>query len=182
MGFLTNFARAVDALNGAAGRAVAWLTVATVLICAAVVVLRYAFGIGLIWLQELYVWTHAIVFMLGAGYTLLINGHVRVDIYYARVSPRRKAWLDLIGTVVFLMPWLIVLAAYAIPYIAASWQLGEASSQTGGMPGLYLLKSAILGFCLLVGLQGLAIIARSVVVIAGSSDHGGPADTSAQAG
>jgi TRAP-type mannitol/chloroaromatic compound transport system permease small subunit len=167
MGLLLGFARAVDALNGAVGRAVAWLAVATVLVCAGVVVLRYAFGIGLIWLQELYVWTHAIVFMLGAGYTLLVNGHVRVDIYYARVSPRRKAWLDLVGTLVFLMPWLVVLTWYAVPYVEASWQLHEGSSQTGGMPALYILKTAILGFCLLVGLQGLAILARCVATIAG---------------
>jgi TRAP-type mannitol/chloroaromatic compound transport system permease small subunit len=178
MGILTGFARAVDALNGAVGRIVAWLALATVLICASVVVMRYAFGVGLIWLQELYVWTHAVVFMLGAGYTLLVNGHVRVDIYYARATPRRKAWLDLIGTVVFLMPWLIVLAWYATPYVAASWELYEESSQTGGMPGLYILKSAILGFCLLVGLQGLAIVARSIVTIAGG-DADAPAGTQA---
>jgi TRAP-type mannitol/chloroaromatic compound transport system permease small subunit len=170
MGGLATFVRAVGALNRAVGNIVAWLALGTVVVCAAVVVLRYAFGIGLIWLQELYVWFHALVFMLGAGYTLLVNGHVRVDIYYASVDARRKAWLDLIGTLVFLLPWIIVLTWYAIPYVAASWRLFEESSQTGGMPGLYLLKSAILAFCLLVGLQGLAIIARSILVLAGRDD------------
>lgn len=177
MGGLATFVRAVGALNRAVGSIVAWLALATVLVCAAVVVLRYAFGIGLIWLQELYVWFHALVFMLGAGYTLLVNGHVRVDIYYASVDARRKAWFDLVGTLIFLLPWIIVLTWYAIPYVAASWRLFEESTQTGGMPALYLLKSAILAFCLLVGLQGLAIIARSILVLAGRDG-----DVPAQAG
>lgn len=166
---LAAFVRAVDRLNEHVGRVVAWLTLATVLICAGVVFLRYALSIGFIWMQELYVWTYAVVFMVGAGYTLLHGGHVRVDIFYARMSARRKAVVDLIGTIVFLLPWLAVLLAVALPYVSASWALAEPSSQNGGLPGLFLLKTVILVFGVLLGLQALALIARSLLVLGG--DH-----------
>lgn len=175
MSAILAFIRAVDWLNERIGRITAWLTLATVLICAIVVFLRYAFSIGFIWLQELYVWTYAIVFMVGAGYTQLHGGHVRVDIFYAPASPRAKAWIDLIGTLLFLLPWLAVVAWTAWPYVRASWALGEESAQTGGMPGLYLLKTVLLVFCVLLGLQALALIGRSVLVLAGREPPAPPA-------
>jgi TRAP-type mannitol/chloroaromatic compound transport system permease small subunit len=164
------FVRAVDALNEAVGRVAAWLTLATVLICAVVVVMRYAFSMGYIWLQELYVWTYAGVFMLGAGYTLLHDGHVRVDIFYARAGPRARALADLAGTVVFRMPFIVLTAWMSVPYVRASWRLGEESAQTGGMPGLYLLKTVLLVFCVLLGLQGLALAGRSLLTLTGHDD------------
>jgi TRAP-type mannitol/chloroaromatic compound transport system permease small subunit len=163
----SGFARGVDWLNEQVGRLVAWLTVAMVFVCSAVVILRYVFSVGFIWMQELYVWTYAAVFLLAAGYTLRHRGHVRVDIFYANAGPRIRAWVDLLGTLVFLLPWLAVIAWTAWPYVRASWAIGEASSQTAGMPALYLLKSMLLVFCVLLGLQGLAMIARSVLVLAG---------------
>src|SRR5690606_37431965 len=109
MAVMPTIVRAIDTLNEYTGRVLAWLTLGTVLVCFLVVVLRYLFAIGSVCLQELYVWQHAIVFMLGAGYTLLHGGHVRVDILHARMSERRRAWIDLLGTIFFLMPWLVVL-------------------------------------------------------------------------
>lgn len=167
---LVGFVRAVDGVNEWVGRFVAWLTLATVLVCAAVVLFRYAFSVGFVWLQELYVWCYALVFMLGAGYTLRHGGHVRVDIFYANLSPRGKALVELFGTLVFLLPWLAVVAFVSWPYIGASWRILEPSAQTGGMPGLFVLKSALMVFCLLLGLQGLAIVARSVLVLSGRQD------------
>ena len=174
---LAGFVRLAESINGAIGRTVAYLTLATVIICATVVVIRYAFHTGFIWLQELFVWTHAVAFMLGSGFTLMVNRHVRVDIVYASRPERTRAWIDLLSTVVFLFPWIFVLWYYAWPYVAASWQLGEESPQVGGMPGLYLLKTMILGFCALMLLQGLAICARSALVIAGRPDLVPPAPT-----
>lgn len=167
MSALAAFVRWGEAVNHRVGEWVKWLTLATVLICATVVFIRYALQAGLIWLQDLYVWIHGAVFMLGAGYTFMANKHVRVDIYYARLQPRTQAWLDLGSTLVFLFPWIIVLGWYGWPYVVASYELMEPSSQVGGMPGLYILKSAILIFCLLMGLQGLVVIARSILRIAG---------------
>jgi TRAP-type mannitol/chloroaromatic compound transport system permease small subunit len=168
---LAGFARSVDWLNEQVGRLVSWLTLATVVVCAAVVILRYAFGIGYIWMQELYVWTYAAVFMLAAGFTLRHQGHVRVDIFYAAASPRRQAWVDLFGTLVFLLPWLVLIAWTAWPYVKASWAIREASSQTLGMPAIYLLKTVLLAFCVLLGLQGLAVIARSILTLAGRGEQ-----------
>ena len=170
MGALIAFIRVVDAVNEVVGRVVAWLTLGTVAVCFLVVVLRYVFSIGFVWMQELYVWQHAAVFMLGAGYTLLHGGHVRVDIFYARMDPRRRAIVDLIGTFVFLMPWLGVVIYYGMPFLILSWRLLEPSSQSDGLPGLFLLKSVIPVFCVLVGLQGLALAARSALVLAGREE------------
>lgn len=161
------FVRAVDALNEGVGRVAAWFTLATVLICAVVVVMRYAFSTGFIWMQEAFVWTYAGVFMLGAGYTLLHEGHVRVDIFYARAGPRGRAIVNLFGALVFLLPWIVLTAWMSVPYVQASWALGEESAQTGGMPRLYLLKSVLLVFCVLLGLQGLALAGRSLLTLAG---------------
>ena len=170
MNALIAFVRFVDALNERVGRVVGWFTVGTVVVCASVVVLRYAVHTGFIWMQELYVWIHAAVFMVGAGYTFKVNGHVRVDILYAKASPRTKAWVDLLGGVVFLLPWLAVIAVSTAPWVWASILTNESSASTGGMPGLYVLKSVILVFCLLLGLQGLATIARSILVLNGRDE------------
>lgn len=170
MDALIAFVRFVDGLNERVGRIVGWLTIATVVVCASVVVLRYAVGVGYIWMQELYVWIHAAVFMVGAGYTFKLNGHVRVDILYAKASTRAKAWVDLFGGVVFLLPWLLVTAVTSVPWIWASILTNESSGSTGGMPGLYVLKFVILLFCILLGLQGLATIARSILVLNGREE------------
>jgi TRAP-type mannitol/chloroaromatic compound transport system permease small subunit len=168
---LIGFVRFVDALNERVGRMVGWLTIGTVAICAMVVVLRYAVGVGFIWMQELYVWIHAAVFMLGAGYTFKVNGHVRVDLAYANASVRTKAWIELFGGLIFLLPWLILVGAMSTPWIWASILTNESSASTGGMPGLYVLKTIIPLFCLLLGLQGLAAMARSILVLSGREEH-----------
>ncbi|BBK29971.1 TRAP-type mannitol/chloroaromatic compound transport system permease small subunit [Stella humosa] len=175
MSALAAFIRWAEAVNYRVGEWVKWLTLATVLICATVVFIRYALHAGLIWLQDLYVWIHGAVFMLGAGYTFMANKHVRVDIYYARLRPRTQAWFDLVSTMIFLFPWILVLGWYAWPYVHASFALLEPSSQVGGMPGLYVLKGTILVFCALMGLQGLVVVARSILTIAGRSELVPPA-------
>ena len=159
--------KAIDWLNDRVGRVVSWLTLATVLICSAVVALRYAAGTGFVWMQELYVWTHALVFMLAAGYAFLRNAHVRVDIFYAAAKPRTKAWIDLFGVLFLLLPWLAVVVWAGWSYVSYSWAIREASVQNNGMPGVFIMKSAIIAFALLLGLQGLAWIGRCILVIRG---------------
>ena len=167
MNALRGFVRGVDALNDWIGRTVAWLTLGCVLTCFAVVVLRYAFNFGVPWLQELYVWQHAAVFMAGAGYTFLRGGHVSVDVLYGKAGPRRRAWIDIAGTLLFLFPWLAVVATASAPFVLSSWSIREASSTAGGMPALYLLKSLLWIFCALLFVQGLALIARRSLFLAG---------------
>jgi TRAP-type mannitol/chloroaromatic compound transport system permease small subunit len=168
---LRGFVRGIDTINDWLGRTVAWLTLGCVLTCFAVVVLRYVFGLGFPWLQELYVWQHAAVFMAGAGYTMLHRGHVNVDVLYGRMSQRRRAWVDILGTLIFLFPWLAILAVTSAPFVLSSWDIREPSSTAGGMPGLYLLKSLLWLFCAVLFLQGLALIARRALFLAGYELH-----------
>lgn len=174
MNAVRDFVRAVDAINDWVGRTVAWLTLGCVITCFAVVVLRYGLDIGFPWLQEFYVWQHAIVFMAGAGYTMLHRGHVNVDVLYGRMSARGQAWLDIFGTLVFLFPWLTVVAITSAPFVISSWSIREASSTADGMPAVFLLKSLLWVFCALLFLQGLALIARRGLFLAGHgmADHG----------
>ena len=164
---LRAFVSRIDALNDRIGRAAAWLTLGCVLTCFAVVVLRYAFGIGFPWLQELYVWQHAAVFMAGAGYTMLQRGHVNVDVLYGRLSARGQAWIDIVGTLVFLFPWLAVVALTSAPFVLSSWSIREASSTSGGLPAVYVLKSLVWVFCAVLFVQGLALIARRALFLVG---------------
>lgn len=167
MAALTSFIRAVDAINGVVGRCTAWLVLGVVLVCFTVVVARYGLNWGDIRLQEAYVWMHAFIFLVGAGYTLRENDHVRVDLIYANLSVRAKAWVNLFGTIFWLLPWLAVLAYFGWPFLASSWAILEPSVEPGGLPGYFLLKSVIFVFVGLVGLQALAIVARSILVLSG---------------
>ncbi len=153
--------RVIDAINEFVGRTVSWLTLAMVLVTFLVAVLRYGFNWGLVWIQESYVWMHGIVFMLGAGYTLLHEGHVRIDILYRSASPRYKAWVDLLGSIFLLLPVVVTVFIVSWPYVMESWAKLEESREAGGLPGLFLLKTVILLFCVLVGLQGVSLALRS---------------------
>lgn len=155
-------ADALERIGEAVGRALSWLTLACVLVCFVVVVLRYAFSLGFIWLQELYVWLHAIVFTGCAGYALKHDAHVRVDVFYARMSGRGRAWVNLIGSTLMVLPWMALTAWLAGPWTAASWAVREASSMPDGMPALYLLKGMLLVMTVLVSMQAVALAARSV--------------------
>jgi TRAP-type mannitol/chloroaromatic compound transport system permease small subunit len=164
---LGGFVRLIDAINEWLGRTAAWLTAGCVVTCFAVVVLRYVFNVGFPWLQELYVWQHATVFMAGAGYTMLHRGHVNVDVLYGSMSARRQAWVDILGTLVFLFPWLAVIAVTSMPFVQSSWAIHEGSSNADGMPAVFLLKSLLLVFCVVLFLQGFALIIRRALFLAG---------------
>ncbi len=164
---LQHLASWIDRCNEAVGRTVAWLTVGTVLVQFTVVVLRYVFGVGLIWMQESIIYMHATVLMAGAGYTLLHSGHVRVDIFYRTASPERKAWTDLLGVVFFLIPVMILIITVAGPYVATSWAAYEGSVETSGIQAVFILKSVILVFAAVVLLQGVSLAISSVLVLAG---------------
>lgn len=158
----------IDRITDAVGRAVAWLTLATVLICFATVLLRYVFHIGQIWLQELYAWTHVAAITLGAGYVLMQGGFVRVDLLHARLSPKAKALVELLGTVFLMLPFLTMMAVSGWSFFFSSWLMNEASQWDGGMPAVWLLKGALLLFVVSVGLQGLAVVARALAVLMGA--------------
>ena len=164
------FVRIVSGLNRIVGEVLSWLSLGVVLVCFTVVVQRYVFHISYPLLQDLYVWLSGIMFTGVAGYALLRDDHVRVDIFYRPLSIRGKAIADLVGVVVFLLPFMIVVFLYALPYVERSWRLWEGSANVGGMPGLFVLKSFVLVFAVLCGLQGLAWAARSILVLAGREE------------
>ncbi len=167
MNFVAAFVRVIDRINDVIGRAVAWLTLAMVLVAFAGVVLRYGFDLGWIWLQESYVWLNGVVFMLGAAYTLLHEGHVRVDLFYRDASPRFRAFVNLFGVLFLLIPMVGTVAYVSWPYVIQSWAQLEGSHKAGGLAGLFLLKSVLFGFSLLLGLQGLALAGRSLLQLVG---------------
>jgi TRAP-type mannitol/chloroaromatic compound transport system permease small subunit len=146
----------------AAGALAATLLLLVVAIVLAVVVLRYGVGWGRIWLQELYVWLAAAAFMLAAASTMASDGHVRIDIVYARRGPRYRALVDLLGCVLLLGPFLATIIVTALPYVRQSWAIGEASREAGGLPGVFVLKSLILAFAGLLAWQGLLLATRSL--------------------
>ena len=157
----------IDCAIAVIGRAAAWCCLFIVLAEFAVVVMRYAFGIGSIRLQESVLYAHAALFMLAAAWTLQTDGHVRVDIFYARANPRTKALIDLIGVLVFLLPVMVVIGMFSLPYVARSWAIFEGSRESGGLPFVYLLKTLIPLFALLLGLQGVAQAIRAWLVLSG---------------
>lgn len=175
---LSSLARAIDRFSTIVGQATAWLALVMVLVQFLVVVLRYVFGLGFIWMQESIVYMHGVLFMVGAGYTLLNDGHVRVDVFYREASPQRKALINLLGTVLFLLPFCILILWVSWPYVFNAWRVMEGSKETSGLQGIYLLKSVILVFGGLVILQGVAIIARSILTLTGQDPDPWPADQS----
>lgn len=152
----------LDGLAEGVGRVVAWLTVLMAFIGLAVVILRYGFNLGYVWMQELVMWFHAAAFMLGSAYALRHDAHVRVDVFRQRLTERHRQWVDLLGTLLLLWPTCAVIAWYSVPYAANSWDIGERSREAGGMPWLWVLKGLIPALALLLAVQGLATVLRAM--------------------
>ena len=167
---LASFVRLVEAITRAVGEAAAWLVLVVVGVCALVAVARYGFGFGRIWLQELYVVAFGVSFMLMAAQAYAEDAHIRIDILSRRWSPRTRAAVELAGGALFLLPWLAVVAWSAWPFVRLSWQVREPSAQAGGLPALYLVKGTIPVFAALLALQGLAAMARALLVLLGRED------------
>lgn len=166
LNILAAIMRSINGLNKVIGNVFAWFAVAIVLVCFAVVVERYIFSSTRLWMQDLYVWLNGVMFTAVAGFALFREDHVRVDIFYRPSAPRKKAIADLIGVCLFLFPFMYAIYDIGLPYVQRSWRLMENSANVGGMPGLYVLKSFILVFVTLVTLQGIAMVIRSILVLA----------------
>ena len=156
----------IDRYNAAIGRMAAWAALFIVLVQFVVVVLRYAFGLGSIWLTESIIYGHATLFMLAAAWTLRENGHVRVDIFYSEASLRTKAMIDLAGALLLLIPFMLVLLAFALPYVGRSWAIFERSRETSGLPVVFVLKTLIPAFAVTFALQGVSQAIRAAQVLA----------------
>ena len=162
---LNNLSNYIAVVNKYSGYLCSLLVVMMSLNVFIVVVLRYLFGISFIWMQETYVWMHAYIFMLGAGFTYLNDDHVRIDIIYKNSSPIYKAIVDLLGNVFLLLPFLYIIWIFSFPFVFKSWQMGEISREAGGLGMLYLLKLAILIFVILLFIQAVSKIINSFLII-----------------
>tara|TARA_R110000787_G_scaffold13646_7_gene42705 strand:+ start:126 stop:722 length:597 start_codon:yes stop_codon:yes gene_type:complete len=159
------FIHTIDATTELLGKAVAWLTLLMVLLTFSIVVLRYGFNLGWIAMQESVLYFHGLVFMLGAAYTLKHDGHVRVDIFYQQYSAKQKAYLNLFGTLLLLLPVCVFIFFISFNYVASSWKIMESSPEAGGLPLVYLNKSLILLLAITLSLQGLAEITRNLIIL-----------------
>ncbi len=162
---LTALADRIDRLTTAVGRAVAWLALVVVLLQFALVVARYVFALGSIWLTETVIYAHATLFLLAAAWTLKAGGHVRVDVFYAEASQRTKATIDLIGSLLLLLPFTLVLVWLSVPYAARSWAVLERSQEASGLPLVFVLKTLIPLFAVMMALQGLAQAIRALAAL-----------------
>ncbi|NJN45726.1 MAG: TRAP transporter small permease subunit [Candidatus Competibacteraceae bacterium] len=157
----------IDAISEWTGRGVAWLTLVMVLVQFVVVMLRYVFDWNRIYIQESVVYIHAVIFLVGAAYTLKHEGHVRVDIFYREMSPRAKAWVNLFGTLFLLLPTCGFIFWVSWDYVSSSWSIFEGSREAGGLPGVFMLKSVILVMAGMVVLQGIAEVLRNLLILRG---------------
>jgi TRAP-type mannitol/chloroaromatic compound transport system permease small subunit len=160
--------RVIDRVSLVTGALCAVLLVVMVLVQFVVVLLRYVFGLGFLHLQELVVYLHATIFLVAAGYTLLRDEHVRIDILYRNRSPIAQAWINIGGIVLLLWPMCVFVAVASWRYVLRSWAILEGSPEGSGLPFLFVLKSMILVFAALVALQGLANLLKQVPIVAGS--------------
>lgn len=167
---LLRLADLIDACTWRLGQAVKWLAVLLMLVQFAVVVMRYAYGSSFIWMQESVTYVHAALFMLAIGYAYLVDAHVRVDIFYAGWSERAKAWTDLLGVILAVLPFCVLLVWASWGYVAVSFRLGEGPMALGGLPFTPWLKSLILVMAGLLGVQALAIAIRAAGVLTGAAD------------
>lgn len=153
---MNSVTQTIDAVTVRLARAIRWLALAMVLTTIAIVVLRYAFAIGAIPLQESVMYMHGFLFLLGIPYGINRNTHVRVDILYTRLTPRQQAFIDLGGHLIFLLPIAIFILVTSWPYTIASWRVLEGSSEVGGLPAVFLLKTLIPATAVLMALQAIA--------------------------
>jgi TRAP-type mannitol/chloroaromatic compound transport system permease small subunit len=165
---MTVLADRIDRMNVAIGRTVAWLVLGVVLLQFTLVVARYLIGIGSIWLTETVIYAHAMLFMLAAAWTLHAGGHVRVDVFYADASARTKARVDLVGALLLLLPFMLVLLWLSVPYAVRSWSILEHSQEASGLPLVFVLKTLIPLFALLMALQGIAQAIRAAAALSRS--------------
>jgi len=167
---MQHFIQKLESISEITGRFIAWFTLLIVSVTFLVVILRYGFDFGSIALQESTSYFHAFVFMLGTAYTLKHDGHVRVDIFYRKMSATKKAWVDFLGTLFLLFPVCLFIFFSSWDYVFSSWSLLEESGEAGGLAYVYILKTTLLIMPVLLMIQGAALVLRNLITIR-KNDH-----------
>lgn len=168
----TRLSRAIDPLVRQAGEAASWLWLALLAVIVANVVLRYAFGEGRVEFEEIQWHLYATGFLLGLGYALQADAHIRVDVLHERLDARLRAWLELYGTLLLLFPFIALVLVYGVPFAWTAWELGEISQSPGGLPMRWAIKAMLpLGFVLLFA-AALARLSRVwAFLFGGTGEH-----------
>ena len=174
---LNGFIGLINQLNTKLAKLCALLIWLLMLIMAGIVAMRYIFNHGSVAAQEILIYLHAFVFLMGAGYTLNAESHVRVDVFYRRLSTKQKAYINLLGTLIFLMPFAVAIGYYAWDYVSIAWEKREASSEAGGLAFLYLLKSLLVLFPILMALTAVAYALTAYRTIQQATTLSGPNQT-----
>lgn len=177
MNFLRKFEQAINRLSGAFGWLAGWLCVAMISVVFIDVIARYVFASGSIAMQELEWHLFAALFLLGAAYTMRENANVRVDVFYGRMSPRMKAVVDILGTLLFVIPMCTLILYSSYDFVTYSYQIQEVSADPGGLPYRFAFKALLPFGYLLVLVQSLAVILRNVRLLSGDADAGSGSET-----
>ena len=158
----------LDRITIGFAKLVAVLVIPMILLVFANALLRYVFGYGSVWLYESVIYCFVLVMAGLAGWTLITNEHVRVDILYAALPPRWQGVIDLVGAVVLMGPFLWLMWDRSLPYVQRAWKIREGSMEISGIPYVWLLKTALLIFVIVLALAGLSFVLRAVQKVAGS--------------
>ncbi len=158
---------AIDCVNESVGKAVSWCTLVLVILVTLNVALRYIFNISYVAMEQMQWHLYALIFLLGAGYTLRYNDHVRVDVIYQRLGKRSRAFINVAGCVLFLFPGCYLVIKTSIPFVVSSWAMKEGSSDPGGLPARYLLKAVIPFAFTLLAIQGVSMFLKNLLILVG---------------
>ena len=163
MFFLIKISSLFDKINEFVGKNISWFIILMVIVQLAIVMSRYIYGIGFLKLQELLIYLHGSLFTLAAGYTLLKDEHVRVDLIYREASQKYKSLINIFGSLIFLIPFCVLTFSTSLPYVRRSWKILEGSPETSGLNAVFILKTVLIIFPILLLLQSFSIIIRSSV-------------------
>ena len=155
----------LDAFSELTGKICSWFVAVMVMVTCIVVIMRYGLDMGSVLLQDVVLYLHGGLFLLGSAFALKRGAHVRVDIFYRDFSNVRKAWIDLLGNIIFLQPVCWIILFYSWGYVEFSWSIMEVSPEPDGLPFVYLQKSLLIALAVLLGLQSLSEIFKSLVTI-----------------
>ena len=155
----------IERINKKVGEATSWLVLFMTLTAFLVVFLRYFYNIGYVWMQEIYIWMHGMIFLFGSSYSLINDRHVRVDIFYRLINEKKKALINITFSIFFLLPFIFIITKYSIPYVLKSWQGFEKSREAGGIPFLYLYKTCLIFFCIQLFTKTISLILRCLLVL-----------------
>jgi TRAP-type mannitol/chloroaromatic compound transport system permease small subunit len=169
MNKLRKYIKFVDSMNERIGNAIAWLTLVLVLVVCFDVVTRYVFKFSSVGVQELEWHLFAVIFLMGAAYTLKHEKHVRVDIIFSRLTEKKQAMINLIGVGLFLIPFCLLIISSSTYFVWNSLSIGESSPDPGGLPARFILKSVLPISFVFILLQGLSLLFKSILILTDKS-------------